>query len=171
MKEQTMLDLKSSSLIWEYWETNILLMTVFKVPVSPPPPKKPTKKKDSRVTFPSTWESLNTWVKVVMCSFLIRSLLRTSMAWRILLFTSRVPERWAAILLGSWVSEPLVKVARICEPTKNTTKGQRLLKFNQKSTNGLWICLLHSQNSFLGCLQMAAQHSTLLSRHNWGALL
>lgn len=42
-------------------------------------------------------ESLNTCVKVVMCSFLIRSLLRTSMACRILLLTSREPDRCAAI--------------------------------------------------------------------------
>lgn len=40
--------------------------------------------------------SLNTWVKVVMCSFLILSPLLTSMAWRILLLTSLEPERCAA---------------------------------------------------------------------------
>lgn len=54
MKEQTMLDLKSSSLIWEYWGNNDTPIKGHWASVEGSVPRQEV------LTFPSMWESLNT---------------------------------------------------------------------------------------------------------------
>lgn len=164
MKEQIMLDLNSSSLIWEYWDKNRMTdghQTAHYTWKTLCPIQQ-----NQGVTFPSICVSLNTWVKEVICSFRIRSLLRTSMASRILLLTSREPDRWAAIWLGSWVREPLVKVARIYMASQGKHKGSKVTIFLHNLRFLSEKFLLPSQNSFPGCLRTAAQRSKSSSRHN-----
>ena len=83
-------------------------------PATPPTRLVPVDSHSSACTFSSMCVSLKTRATGVMCSFLIRSLLRTSMACSMRLLTSLELKHCDTPWLAGWLRNPFVKLAKIC---------------------------------------------------------